>query len=49
MLKVAAVTGSEKSPPGGLTAPTTVTVPSRVTPRPSVPYRSVEEKGSAKI
>ena len=28
MESVAAVTGSEKSPPGGLTAPTTVTVPS---------------------
>ena len=26
--RVAAVTGSEKSPPGGLTAPTMVTVPS---------------------
>jgi len=29
MLSVALVTGSEKSPPGGLTAPTTVTLPSR--------------------
>jgi len=28
MLSVAEVTGSEKSPPGGLTAPTIVTVPS---------------------
>lgn len=28
MLRVEAVTGSEKSPPGGDTAPTIVTVPS---------------------
>jgi len=30
MDSVAAVTGSEKSPPGGDTAPTMVTVPSRL-------------------
>ena len=30
MERVAAVTGSLKSPPGGDTAPTTVTVPSRL-------------------
>ena len=30
MLSVCAVTGSEKSPPGGLTAPTIVTLPSLV-------------------
>jgi len=29
MASVAAVTGSEKSPPGGETAPTIVTLPSR--------------------
>jgi hypothetical protein len=30
MLRVAAVTGSEKSPPGGETAPTMVTLPFRI-------------------
>ena len=32
MPSVAEVTGSEKSPPGGLTAPTIVTLPSRFGP-----------------
>lgn len=32
MARVAAVTGSEKSPPGGDTAPTMVTEPSRLGP-----------------
>jgi len=30
MLRVAAVTGSEKSPPGGETAPTMVTLPFQI-------------------